>query len=126
MERPVIQAGGKEPRRQHSLEFKQRLVRETLKPGASVARIARANGVNANQVFGWRKLFLEGQLGSAATPALLPVTVMPEERPEVAQRRAADVPEVSQIRIEGPRGLLTVTGCPDAATLRVVLASFLA
>ncbi len=35
----------------HSLEFKRRLVEQTLRPGVSVARIAREHGVNANQVF---------------------------------------------------------------------------
>ena len=39
------------------------MVEETLAPGASVARVARAHGVNANQVFGWRKLYLAGKLG---------------------------------------------------------------
>ena len=32
------------------------MVEETLGPGASVAVIARRRGVNANQVFHWRKL----------------------------------------------------------------------
>jgi transposase-like protein len=30
---------------------KCRIVEQTLKPGASVARVAKAHGVNANQVF---------------------------------------------------------------------------
>ena len=32
--------------------------------GASVARVARRHGVNANQVFYWRKQYREGRLGS--------------------------------------------------------------
>jgi transposase len=32
-------------------------VEEALKAGASVVRVARAHGVNANQVFHWRKLY---------------------------------------------------------------------
>ena len=42
---------------------KRRIVEETLVEGASVARVARAHGVNANQVFGWRRLYLAGRLG---------------------------------------------------------------
>jgi len=44
--------------------------------GASVARVARAHGINANQVFGWRRLYLGGRLGERK-PAmtLLPVRV---------------------------------------------------
>src|SRR5438874_10438748 len=42
-------------------------------PWASVARVARRNDVNANQVFYWRKLFREGRLGISMNPQLLPV-----------------------------------------------------
>ena len=41
-----------------------------------MARIARAHGVNANQVFGWRRLYLSGRLGEQKpTMKLLPVRV---------------------------------------------------
>jgi len=42
-------------RQRRSIAEKRRIVEETLTPGASVARVARAHGVNANQVFGWRR-----------------------------------------------------------------------
>ena len=45
------------PRRLRTNEEKRRIVEETLKPGASVAIVAREHGVNANLVFGWRKLY---------------------------------------------------------------------
>lgn len=38
---------------------------ETLLPEASVAVIARRHGVNANQVFHWRRLYREGRLDVA-------------------------------------------------------------
>jgi transposase len=44
-------------RRYRSAEERQRIVEETLVPGTSVAVVARAHGVNANQVFGWCKLY---------------------------------------------------------------------
>ena len=37
-------------RRRRSVQERRRIVEETLAPGASVARVARAHGVNANQV----------------------------------------------------------------------------
>jgi transposase-like protein len=37
---------------------KCRIVEQTLKPGASVPRVALAHGVNANQVFSWRRQYL--------------------------------------------------------------------
>jgi transposase len=57
------------------VEEKRRIVEETLIEGASVARVARAHGVNANQVFGWRRLYLAGQLGGSGAIKLLPVQV---------------------------------------------------
>ncbi|SPE18057.1 transposase (fragment) [Candidatus Sulfotelmatomonas gaucii] len=37
----------------------------TFQPSASVALVARAHGVNANQVFKWRRAFERGELVSA-------------------------------------------------------------
>src|SRR5215472_13262142 len=65
-------------RQRRTIAEKRRIVEETLVEGASVARIARTHGVNANQVFYWRKLYKGGRLG---TPALLPVTVTSESSP---------------------------------------------
>jgi transposase len=42
-------------RRCRSLSEKHQIVQLTLKPGASVAEVARAHGVNSNQVFKWRR-----------------------------------------------------------------------
>lgn len=50
-------------RRRRSLEEKRRIVEATLEPDASVARVARAQGVNANQVFHWRRQYRQGLLG---------------------------------------------------------------
>jgi transposase-like protein len=54
---------GAVPRQRRSIAEKRRILEETLVPGASVAKVARAHGVNANQVFGWRRLYLAGRLG---------------------------------------------------------------
>jgi len=43
-------------RQYRSVEERRRIVEETLVPGVSVATIARAHGVNANQVFGKPRL----------------------------------------------------------------------
>lgn len=72
--KPCLPAGR---RRFRSVEEKRRIVEETLVPGASVARVARAHGVNANQVFGWRQLYRQGRLERKESDAssLLPVRV---------------------------------------------------
>ena len=53
-------------RRFRTVEEKRRIVEEALQPGASVARVARARGVNANQLFGWRRLYQQVRLGDRA------------------------------------------------------------
>ena len=68
---------GRRIRRSWPVADKRRIVELTLAPGASVARVARAHGVNANQVFVWRRAFERGELveSAALATALLPVTV---------------------------------------------------
>ena len=86
------------PRRQHSFEEKRRIVEETHVRGASVATVARRHGLNANQVFAWRRLYRQGLLDSeaAAPPAeMLPVkvstpTVVPNERVAAAKSDRRD------------------------------------
>jgi transposase len=105
------------PYRHHPLEFKRAVVEETLQPGASVALVARKRGVNANQVFHWRKLYREGLLGDAS-PAMLPVTI--EQNATVD--RANVVQSSGSLLIESDRLRVRIEGRPDAETLRVVLA----
>jgi transposase len=45
----------KEPRRRHSEELKAQVVAECAQPGASVAAVALAHGLNANVVHKWRR-----------------------------------------------------------------------
>jgi transposase len=65
-------------RQYRSLEEKQRIVGEALAEGASVARIARAHGVNANLVFNWCRLYRAGRLRRRSEAKLLPVRVTGE------------------------------------------------
>src|SRR6201984_2525276 len=62
-------------RQYRSLDEKQRIVGEALAEGASVARVARAHGVNANLVFNWCRLYRAGRLGRRREAKLLPVRV---------------------------------------------------
>jgi hypothetical protein len=65
-----VGAGGSRAKRVHrTAEEKRRIVEATLVPGASIARVARENGVNANQVFQWRYEQRKG-VGWAAERAL--------------------------------------------------------
>lgn len=43
------------PRRRHAAELKAQVLRECQEPGASVASVALAHGLNANLVHKWRR-----------------------------------------------------------------------
>src|SRR6266567_3819093 len=73
-------------RRHRSVEEKRRIVEKTLVKGASVARVAREHGVNANQVFSWRLLHKKGRLGGRATK-LLPATAADTARTKQGEQR---------------------------------------
>src|SRR5580700_10786595 len=91
-------------RRYWTPQEKRQIVEQTLSSGLSVASVAREHGVNANQVFYWRKLYQAGQLGTDGGAEqqvrLLPVSVSDDQpaetEPEVA---ASPVPGVT-INIE--------------------------
>lgn len=119
---------GRQGRRRRSASEKLEIVQLTMAPGASVAEIARAHGVNANQVFKWRRLFEKGQLGDArpTSTVLLPVTISAdvEMRPEPAAAAAAAQMCGGSIHIELPgRAMISVESGADSALLRCVLES---
>lgn len=92
--RPEVAA--KPPRRMRAIAEKRAIVEETLEPGASVAVVARAHEVNANLVFGWRKLYRLGLLEpEAETPAaLLPVKLAHPPRVHSREASYAGVVEI--------------------------------
>jgi transposase len=55
-------------RRQHSREFKDEVLQACREPGASVAAVALARGVNANLVHRWLRLAITTSM-STPTPA---------------------------------------------------------
>jgi transposase len=117
---------GRAPRRRRSAEERRRVVEETLEAGASVARVALKHGVNANQVFQWRRLYRNGKLGTSRQNAmkLLPVSVADEEglvEPEPAAVVAAGT---GAIHIELPgEARISLEGSVDPALVRAVLQS---
>jgi transposase len=118
-------------RRRYSIAEKRRMVEESFQPGASVARVARAHGVNANQVFGWRRLYQRGRLGGNARPAqpaqLLPVTI--SDSPAASAPLPTATPtsvSPGTIQLQLSRGRLRIEGAVDPDCLRVVLDCLLA
>jgi len=117
------------PRRQHTIEEKLRIVRETHVKGASVATVARRHDVNPNQVFAWRQMYRQGLLDPKApltTPPMLPVRVStPTERAVVevpAQRlRSQPLSDAIEIQLANGHGIV-VHGRIDTKVLARVIA----
>lgn len=128
-------------RRYRSAEERRRIVEETLVPGTSVAIVARAHGVNANQVFGWRKLYQSGLLGSGnaasvhqadtSSVRLLPVSVSTDTECQQGQTAVAigqlgqgdREPVISPgvIELTLAKVQVRITGGVEAGVLRVLL-----
>jgi transposase len=116
-------------RRWRTVSEKRRIAEQTLEPGASVALVARAHGVNANQVFKWRRALKRGELSepAAASTALLPVTL---SAPSESANGTGEVGVESQptpggaIHIEFPgRAMISVESGADPILLRSILES---
>ena len=130
---------GEPARRQHDRSFKANLVEQSLQPSASVAVIARHNGINANLLFKWRRDHERKTNGAsmpkAPAPAptvLLPVHVAPVTR--VAARSALEPMPTAEavpgsraatrggvIEVEIAGALLRLRGAVDEAMLNSVL-----
>jgi transposase len=125
------ESAGAAQRQHRSIAEKRRIVEETLIEGASVARIARAHGVNANQVFGWRRLYLSGRLGEQKpTVKLLSVRVS-ESLPPVTTHASGEVSTsieaakpksvAGTIHIKLHQAQVRIEGAADAELVRVLL-----
>ena len=85
-------------RRQYSAATKAQVMAQCDEPGASVAKVAMAHGINANIVHGWRKAARE----QAEQPVLAPQAFVPlaiEAAPTVERR----------IEVEVRRGAVSLT-----------------
>jgi transposase len=86
-------------RRRHGAELKAKVLAECGAPGASVAQVALAHGLNANLVHKWRRQAGGGMVSVATheAPAFIPVAMAP-----------AAAPVISDIRIELRRGAIAI------------------
>ena len=119
---------GRAPRQRHSRAFKRQMVRLTLEPGASVARIALDHGLNANLLFNWRRLYLLRarpplRARSSLTPPMLPVKVGGggEDRAATPRHPAPMASESAVIEIELGGARILVRSGVDVQALRTVV-----
>lgn len=112
-------------RQRRSIAEKRRVVEETLVEGASVARVARAHGVNANQVFYWRKLYQAGRLGTGPAARWLPVRVPRESSPPPTisppEDSSSRLSSAGTIHIKLRHAQMRIEGSADPALVRVLL-----
>ena len=117
-------------RRFRSKQERRQIVEETLKPGASVSRVARAYDVNANQVFKWRRQYRQGRLEIAPSPTprtLLPVKisdVLPAVRSAV-ERRRVKTRRAGIIDIDLGHARVRIEGAADPDCVRAALEGLL-
>jgi len=117
---------GRRVRRWRSISEKLQIVQLTMEPGASVAEIARSYGLNANQLFKWRRAWERGELTDSHA-GLLPVSVSGLVEPENTTSCEA-VPDVGSvggsIHIElAGRALISVEHGADPEMVRCILQS---
>jgi transposase len=95
-------------------------VEQSFQPGVSVARLARENGVNTNQVFGWRKRYAPNQhpVAQATAPALVPVTIVEQPAQPLA---SGDHRPAAMLELTVGRAKLRVEGDVDRDLLAQVL-----
>ncbi len=112
-----------ERRRRWSDADKQRMLQETLEPGATVAAVGKRHGVGTGQIYTWRRQALIG-----AITGFVPVTIEPEPDVNPAPELPKPVPMESArfglIEIELAGGIrLRVDDHVNGAALRRVLAA---
>jgi transposase len=125
----VETGSGGRVRRFRTVSEKRRIAELTFEPAASVALVARAHGVNANQVFKWRRALKRGELSEPAvsSTSFLPVVVAaPCDAVNAAS--GVDAKERSapsgSIHIEFPgRAMISVERGADPTLLRSILES---
>lgn len=128
----VIKVEGRK-RERRSIAEKRRIVELAMLPGASVAGVARQNGVNANMVHYWRNLYRQGRLGGKRDDSirLLPVSVSEPAVDSALQSASKASPAchvvptttLGVIYLEFPKVHLRIESGADAALVRVVLES---
>ena len=103
-------------RRTHTPEFKRRAVEASNQPGASIAGVAMACGINANQLHKWRQQFQGFELVLAESQ-ILPVTLIHDIAPVGTRQTVSE----GSIDIQLPKARLLVRGQVDLDVLQTVL-----
>ena len=129
---------GPERRRRWREEEKLQLVSEACQPGNSVSQVARQRGINASQLFGWRRqalaqgLISDNRSAPSAAPALTfsPVEVAEdpatsdagEEVRPARRRKAARASGTIEIALKSGDHV-RVEGCADVSLVARIISA---
>lgn len=121
MDTNLIKNANKRPmRRRFSNQFKLQIVKQSLEPKASLSALALANDLNANQVFKWRRDYLQqrDKRATAKPDVLLPVviTACEEARLPTHASPCRETPS-GHMEITLTHGRIRIEGAVDADTL---------
>jgi len=101
---------------------RRQIVEETMKPGASVARVARGHDVNANQVFHWRRQYRAGWFDEEKkSTALLPVRITAAVTGKASPARSAPAATGGVIDIDLGHARVRIEGSVDPSCVRAAL-----
>jgi transposase len=110
-------------RRFWSSDEKRRMVDESLAPGASVSKVAQRYGVNANQLFTWRRQEARSATTSGLEPlGLLSVTVADDGMPAASIAPPATPAGRMEIALVGGERIVVGADVDASALARVVKA----
>ena len=110
------------PRKQYSVDFKREVVEQSFVRNASIAAVARENGINANILWRWRHEYEAGKFGAAEQTAFLPITIEQAPLESVQDSSPDSSPEPTgclELRIGS--AMLTIHGSPDRLVLKCVI-----
>lgn len=106
------------PRKQYSTNFKREVVEQSFERNASIAAIARENGINANILWRWRHEYAAGKFGSIEQTAFLPVTI---EQSEVESLKDTAPEPTGYLELQIGAARLIIHGSPDRLVLKSVI-----
>ena len=99
-----MQSEDRKRRRRYSAQLKAQVMAECAAPGASVAQVAMAHGINANVVHRWRQRAREGGARRTGVSAATPVAAATQSFVPVVVSDAPAGAKAEEIRIELRRG----------------------
>nr|WP_313556554.1 transposase [Agrobacterium cavarae] len=137
-QRIAVRLVGRNGRRRFDQGSKDRLVAACLEPGASVSKLAREHGVNANLVWKWiRKHSQAHPLSPSSISSFIPVQVAAPSREFDIEMPAADrgerLPRMNRgdplsspakVSASLPNGVRLTLECNDLSALTAIIGAF--